>query len=121
MLKMLELERHNCGMVCSKEDFLKTCHFELNYEGNGTYFENRNLSGKSDVKEFRLCMFEMVKVVSIFDRQEPFRDYKSACDGETWVIKYYDRKGKLIKTFEGYMYRKEKIEKVISLLYNQVK
>ena len=66
MLKMLELERHNCGMVCSKEDFLKTCHFELNYEGNGTYFENRNLSGKSDVKEFRLCMFEMVKVASIF-------------------------------------------------------
>ena len=121
MLKMLELEKHNCGMVCSKEDFWETCNFELNYDGNGLYFENRNLSGKSDVKEFRLCMFEMVKVESIFDREEPFRDYKSACDGETWVIKYYDRKGKLIKTFEGYMYRKEKIEKVISLLYNQVK
>lgn len=120
MLKMLELERHNCGMVCSKEDFLKSCNFVLNYEGNGTYFENRNLSGKSDVKEFKLCMFEMVKVASIFDRQEPFRDYKSACDGETWVIKYYDRKGNLIKIFEGYIYGKENIEKVIKLLYSNL-
>lgn len=120
MLKMLELERHNSGMVCSKEDFCKTCKFELNYEGNGTYFENHNLSGKSEIKKFKLCMFEMVKVASIFDREGPFNDYKSACDGETWSIKYYDRHGKLIKTFEGYIYGKENIEKVIKLLYSKV-
>ena len=65
-------------------------------------------------------MFEMVKVESIFDREEPFRDYKSACDGETWIIKYYDRKGKLLKTFEGYMYGRDNIEKVIKLLYSRV-
>lgn len=120
MLKMLELEKHNCGMVCSKEDFWETCNFELNYDGNGLYFENRNLSGKSEVKNFRFNMFELVHIVSILDREVPFKDYKSACDGETWIIKYYDRKGKLLKTFEGYMYGK-RLEEIFNALYLKVK
>lgn len=120
MLKLVELTKKNFGEKCNKEDFLDESYFELDYEGYGKFYEVRNLSGKSEVKNFRFNMFELVHIVSILDREVPFKDYKSACDGEVWVIKYYDRKGKLLKVFEGYMYGK-RLEEIFNALYLKVK
>ena len=121
MFSMIELTKRNFGQVCKLEDYIEETYFEVDYEGNGSFYEVHNLSGKTEVKRFKFSMFELIHIVSILDRETSFKDYKSGCDGDVWEINYYNRKGKLIKTFEGYIYGKEKIEKVISLLYNQVK
>lgn len=105
----------NCGMTNQEEDYWSSTTYELNTNGTLVRTEKYNLSGEKETTA-QMSDEDIKEVISILKSIKLFVDDDSAVDGSVWDVKYYNKDGKVISDYHGYIYNYKKLQKLSEIL-----
>lgn len=112
---ILFAEHMNYGESNKMEDYWSGSTYTLETDGTLKYEEHYNLSG-SKVVSSKLNADALNKVVSILNAMKNMKDDNSAEDGSAWNLSYYDKSGKEIENYNGYIYNNKKLQELVKIL-----
>ena len=112
---ILFAEHMNYGESNKMEDYWSGSTYTLETDGTLKYEEHYNLSG-SKVVSSKLNADTLNEVVSILNAMKNMKDDNSAEDGSAWNFSYYDKNGKEIENYNGYIYNNKKLQELVKIL-----
>lgn len=113
---LLDATSSNWGLVESGSDYLENEVYQVKYNGELTYYETYEMSGKRGEGRGHVPLKDLDRIKEILEGpfQDEREDYGGA-DGTGWYFTYYDPNGQVIHEFSGYIYGSEK-EEIIEIL-----
>ena len=115
---LLYAKKVNFGITNDAEDYRKNRTYKVYYDGTMQVSDEYNLSGKKIVKvKEKLTQTEINEIQKELEKEN--KDKKvNASDGSSWEIKGYDKSGKEIINYNGYIYGKKNLEHIENIIEN---
>ena len=114
---VLEARHIDYGEHSIEEDYWTSTVFTLNTNGKLTREDNFNIS-ESEKIEVSISKNDVKKIIDILEKQKYSKNDNDATDGSIWKIKYFDKNGKIISDYDGYIYNKKGYKELSNLLNN---
>ena len=118
---LLYAKKQNFGITNDAEDYRENRTYKVYYDGTMKVVDKYNLSGKIIVKvKGKLNQTEIDEIQKELEKENTDEEV-NASDGSSWEIKGYNKAGKEIVNYEGYIYGKKNLEHIEDILENNCK
>ena len=101
---MLYIQGVNCGLLSLEEDSWLGDTQIVYYDGTVEYYKEYRFSGKQAYRTWTLSETQLVEAYDFFYQNRNITTGHDVADGVQYHIRLHEPNGKLVSSFDGYIY-----------------